>query len=123
LGHSVTLKSDGTVWTWGYNYSGILGDGTTINRSTPVQVLGLSEIVAIAAGNGCSVALKSDGTVWTWGVNDYGQLGDGTTVSKNSPVWVLPPAQNESKSHGKTERKIRKHTKENRCKISNNVVK
>jgi len=55
------------VWTWGYNGSGQLGDGTTTQRLTAVQVSGLSGAIAIAAGQSFTLALKSDGTVWAWG--------------------------------------------------------
>ena len=90
-GHSVALKSDGTVWTWGWNRDGQLGDGTVTDRLTPVKVLKLSGVTAISAGGYHTVALKSDGTVWAWGSNQYGQLGDGTSgtsVYKNIPVRV-----------------------------------
>ncbi|MGC9030112.1 MAG: RCC1 domain-containing protein [Desulfomonilaceae bacterium] len=87
-GHSLALKSDGTVWAWGYNGYGQLGDGTTTNRLTPVQVSGLTNVVAIAAGGLHSLAKKSDGTVWAWGYNGYGQLGDGTTTNRLTPVQV-----------------------------------
>ncbi|MBL0386070.1 hypothetical protein JJB07_05330 [Tumebacillus sp. ITR2] len=83
------IKSDGTVWTWGLNYFGNLGDGTTRNHNTPVQVSGLTDVSAVASGNGYTLALKSDGTVWTWGWNTYGQLGDGTTETRLTPVKVL----------------------------------
>ena len=76
--HSLALKSDGTVWAWGHNIYGQLGDGTTTTRTTPVPVAGLSNVVAIASGDWHSLALKSDGTVWAWGWNPVGQLGDGT---------------------------------------------
>ena len=88
LDHTIALKNDGTVWTWGYNYYGQLGDGTTTNRSTPVQVSGLSGVTAIAGGGNHTIALKNDGTVWTWGYNYSGQLGDGTTTDRNTPVQV-----------------------------------
>jgi alpha-tubulin suppressor-like RCC1 family protein len=87
-GHTVALKNDGTVWTWGRNFAGQLGDGTITDRSSPDKVSGLSGIIAVAAGNLHSVALKSDGTVWTWGRNSLGQLGDGTTDDQRTPVMV-----------------------------------
>ena len=87
--HSLALKKDGTVWAWGHNEYGQLGDGTqTLGRLTPVQVSGLSGVIAIAAGEYHSLALKSDGTVWAWGGNYEGQLGDGTTNNKLTPVQV-----------------------------------
>ena len=87
-GHSLALKSDGTVWAWGRNEDGQLGDGTTTSRLTPVQVAGLSDVIAIAAGNRHSLALKNNGTVWAWGYNGYGQLGDGTTENQLTPIQV-----------------------------------
>ena len=86
--HTVALKSNGTVWAWGRNESGQLGDGTTTDRNSPVQINTLSDVIAIAGGGSRTVALKSDGTVWTWGNNYSGQLGDGTTTNRNSPVAV-----------------------------------
>lgn len=86
--HTIALKSDGTVWTWGANKFGQLGDGTTIAKSLPVQVGGLSEVVTIDGGAGHTLAVKSDGTVWAWGLNNYGQLGDATTENKSIPVQV-----------------------------------
>src|SRR5437763_1373365 len=72
--HSVALKGDGTVWGWGYNGSGELGDGTTTDRATPVQASGLSGVVAIGSGVNHVLAVKADGTVWAWGQNPKGQL-------------------------------------------------
>ena len=89
--HTMVLKADGTVWSWGSNSSGQLGDGTTTNRSYPVQIKTsestyLSNIIAIGAGLVYTAVLKSDGTVWSWGLNSYGQLGDGTTTNRLYPV-------------------------------------
>ncbi len=81
--------AQGTPWAWGDNFVGQLGDGTTIQRTTPVQVSTLSSVTAVVAGTiGIhSLALKSDGTVWAWGHNG-GQLGDGTTTTRLTPVRV-----------------------------------
>lgn len=88
--HSLAVASDGTLWVWGHNTSSQLGDGTDIGRSTPVQVMGLSEktITSCAGGNEHSIALASDGTLWTWGSNFYGQLGDGSKNTRKTPVRV-----------------------------------
>ena len=86
--HSLALKNDGTIRSWGYNGSGQLGDGTMYNQNKPVKFKGLNKIKEIAAGWSHTVALKSDGTVWTIGNNSEGQLGDGTTEQKSAPVKV-----------------------------------
>jgi len=87
--HSVALKNDGTVWCWGWNADGQLGDGTLVDKSIPTQVPGLTGIVKIAAGTYHVLALKNDGTVWAWGDNVSGQIGDGTVnTDKSSPVQV-----------------------------------
>jgi hypothetical protein len=83
------VKSDGTVWAWGGNSSGQLGDGTFTDRVNPVQVSGLSGVVSIAAGEEHSVALKSNGVVMTWGFNGSGQLGDGTGFDSEVPVQPI----------------------------------
>jgi len=86
--HTVALRNDGTVWAWGANSGGQLGDGTIINRYTPVQVQGLSDITDIATSGSHTVALRNDGTVWAWGSNSNGQIGDGTTINRYTPVQV-----------------------------------
>ena len=94
-GHSVAVKSDGTVWAWGYAEDGQLGYGGTDDSNVPVQVMvspaarvGLSGIAAIAAGQDRTAALRVDGTVWEWGFNDYGALG-GPSSPRPSPVQVM----------------------------------
>ncbi len=87
-GHSVALKSDGTVWAWGDNGNGQLGNGTTTNATFAVKVNNLTGVTAIAAGEEDSLALKSNGTVWAWGKNNVGQLGNGTTTDSSVPVQV-----------------------------------
>ncbi|MBI4947670.1 MAG: VCBS repeat-containing protein [Bacteroidetes bacterium] len=85
---SLFICSDGTVKATGENLFGQLGDGTTINKTTPVQVSGLTDIVAVATGWNYSIALKNDGTVWAWGDNFFGALGDGTNIERHTPVQV-----------------------------------
>jgi len=86
--HSLAVREDGTVWAWGCNMNGRLGDGTETDRHLPVQVKGLEKAVAVAAGVKHSLALCADGTVWAWGDNLYGALGDGTNVEELAPVRV-----------------------------------
>ncbi|WP_345338580.1 putative Ig domain-containing protein [Planotetraspora kaengkrachanensis] len=85
---SLALRSDGTVWAWGNNGHGQLGDGTTTTRRTPVKVAGLTGVTQIAAAGFHSLALRSDGTVRAWGWNFAGQLGDGTTTQRRTPGAV-----------------------------------
>jgi hypothetical protein len=82
------LKNDGTVWTWGYNYLGQLGNGNNSDSKIPVQTTGLSGITTISAGNASTYAVKYDGTAWAWGWNSNGQLGNGTITNSNLPVQV-----------------------------------
>src|SRR5207248_419155 len=80
------LLADATMRCWGGNGSGELGDGTHMNRLTPVAVWGLSGVTAIAVGAAHTCALLADTTVRCWGVNSFGQLGDGTTTNRLTPV-------------------------------------
>ena len=82
--HSLALRSDGTLWAWGGNQFGQLGDGTTTDRASLRQV-GSGNWAAVSAGHGHSLALKSDGSLWAWGWNALGQLGDGTYDNRLDP--------------------------------------
>jgi len=85
--HAYALDDTGHVWAWGDNSKGAVGDGSSADRSTPVQ-LSLTNVVQVEAGHYHGIALRSDGTVWTWGYGAIGQLGLGTTNNRNAPVQV-----------------------------------
>ena len=87
--HFLALEENGRLWAWGNNDYGQLGGGSTINRSTPVQVGRGTEFVQIAAGGDFSAAIDADGNLWTWGSNTYGQLGNGTSVESAVPVQIM----------------------------------
>ena len=84
--HTLVIKKDGSLWAWGANNYGQVGNGTTTNQLTPVHIM--DDVVAVAAGGFHSLALKSDGTLWAWGCNDKGQLGDGTTDDSLIPKQI-----------------------------------
>ena len=86
--HSVALKTDGTLWTWGRNQESQLGNGTTSNLNVPTQIGSDTNWQTIAAGDEYVVAIKQDGTLWAWGQNDAGQLGDNTIVNKTTPTQI-----------------------------------
>jgi len=92
MGYNFTsaIKTDGTLWTWGLNSNGKLGDSTTTSRSQPVQTIaGGTNWKQVACGQLFTAAIKTDGTLWTWGNNTYGKLGDNTRTSRSSPVQTI----------------------------------
>ena len=91
------IKTDGTLWGWGWNPNGKIGDGTTTTKSTPVQVAGTTW-KSVNNGHGTytspTAAIKTDGTLWVWGYNGYGAMGDNTTVDRSSPVQTITGSSN-----------------------------
>jgi alpha-tubulin suppressor-like RCC1 family protein/PKD repeat protein len=88
LGFTVGLSEDGTVWCWGINDTGQLGDGTRLSGIVPMRAVGLTGVVAVACGESHVLALRNDGTVWSWGDNAAGQLGGGWDKPIERPVLV-----------------------------------
>jgi alpha-tubulin suppressor-like RCC1 family protein len=83
------VRSNGTVWGWGGNFFGEIGDGTTINRSSPVLVVGgFTDWTKVSGGGAHSLGLRENGTAWAWGNGNNGRLGDNSSVDKSSPVQV-----------------------------------
>jgi alpha-tubulin suppressor-like RCC1 family protein len=102
--HVAAIKTDGTLWMWGYNSYGQLGNNSITNYSSPIQTIaGGTNWKQVSAGYQNTGAIKTDGTLWTWGMNTYANLGDGTsgTVptaitanSKSSPVQTIAGGTN-----------------------------
>lgn len=89
FGHTLAIKTDGTLWAWGLNNAGQLGDGTNNPSSiVPVQFSAGNNWQFISAGPEHSMAIKTDGTLWAWGRNSEAQLGDGTNNNSNVPVQI-----------------------------------
>ena len=83
-------KADGTLWCWGGNSDGAVGDGTMTDALTPVQVTALgSDVAEVDAGNAFTCARKTDNTLWCWGANTFGKLGDGTVIGHPLPAQVI----------------------------------
>lgn len=89
LNHSIGLKSDGSMWSWGYNGYVQLGDGTNLSKNSPIQIGTATDWQAVSAGQNYNVALKNNGTIWAWGTNSYGEIGNGTSNNfVYSPIQI-----------------------------------
>jgi alpha-tubulin suppressor-like RCC1 family protein len=85
--HTAAIKTDGTLWNWGNNITGAMGDNTVVHRSSPVQTIaGGTDWKLVTCGDYYTAAVKTDGTLWLWGNNLYGQLASGNTTHYSSPV-------------------------------------
>ena len=88
---AMSIKTDGTLWAWGRNQKGELGQNDRTDKSSPVQIPGTtwsSNSMYLSTGDKCCLAIKTDGTMWVWGDNSEGQLGDDSVVHRSSPVQV-----------------------------------
>ncbi len=100
ISHTMILKEDGTLWGAGNNNRGQLGDGTNINRTSPVQIM--SDVKFVSAGQYHTMIIKNDGTLWGTGKNSLGQLGDGTTTNRNFPVQIMKDVKTVSTGYNHT---------------------
>ena len=89
--HSLAIRADGSLWTWGRNNNGQLGLGDITSRLAPAPVGSDSNWVAVAAGQFHSLGLRADGSLWAWGWNAYGQLGVADTRDRKTPTRVPFP--------------------------------
>jgi alpha-tubulin suppressor-like RCC1 family protein len=85
---TIGIKTNGTLWAWGRNDFGQLGDGTTVNKTTPTQIGTATNWQTVSTGTNHSLAIKTDGTLWAWGVNSSGQLGNNSTTNSLIPIQV-----------------------------------
>jgi len=86
--HTLAVAQNGTLWSWGYNSVGQLGNGNTTNQLNPVQIGTDANWSKVSAGYYHSFAIKTDGTLWAWGNNSNGQLGNGNNVNQLSPLQI-----------------------------------
>jgi alpha-tubulin suppressor-like RCC1 family protein len=98
-GHTAAIRDDGTLWVWGYNNRGQIGDNTATIRSTPRQISlaaagGLNGWKQVSAGDSLTSALRYDGTLWCWGYNNFGQIGDNTLVTRSTPTQEFTSSTN-----------------------------
>jgi alpha-tubulin suppressor-like RCC1 family protein len=88
--HTAAVRTNGTVWSWGNNTSGRLGDNTATDKSSPVSVVGgFTDWCQVSVGYEHSTAIRTNGTIWSWGLGSSGRLGDNTNVTRSSPVSVV----------------------------------
>jgi len=89
--YNLGVRTNGTIWAWGCNVYGQLGDNSTINRSSPVSVVGgFTDWCQVAAGHCHSLGIRTNGTAWAWGSNGFvGRLGDNSDIDRSSPVSVV----------------------------------
>jgi alpha-tubulin suppressor-like RCC1 family protein len=94
-GHTLAIKTDGTLWTWGWGALGQLGTNDTTNRSTPVTTFaGGSSWKQVSGGGAFTAAIKTDGTLWTWGGNANGRLGTNDTINRSTPITTFAGGTN-----------------------------
>ena len=90
----ITIGTDGSLWAWGWNYYGQLGDGTTADHLIPTRIGSETDWVYVTTRSAHTLAIRDDGSLWAWGANNWGQLGDGTTIDRYTPIRVMDNVAN-----------------------------
>jgi len=105
-GHTMAIRADGSLWSWGHNTFGQLGNGTIsafgISNPNPIKVM--DNVAEVSIGSEHTLAITTDGCIWTWGGNGFGQLGDGTGIDQHSPVLIKCHTDESPGSNGVTHR-------------------
>ncbi|MEL1240966.1 RCC1 domain-containing protein [Flavobacterium flavipallidum] len=100
VNHSVALKSDNTIWAWGSNFNGQLGDGTTVTKNKPTQINTTNNWQIVVAGDFHTAAIKNDGTLWAWGDFGYREFEVSSSIDKTIPTQIGTDSNWESVSAG-----------------------
>jgi alpha-tubulin suppressor-like RCC1 family protein len=85
--HTLAIKIDGSLWAWGSNFDGELGDGTYLSHYYPVKIM--EGVAAVSACCSHTMAIKTDGSLWAWGINHNGEFGNNVTVDRPSPIKLM----------------------------------
>ena len=86
--NAIAVKTDGTLWTWGGNSTGQLGNNTVVNSSTPGQVGILTDWSLVSTDGGTCIAIKTNGTLWAWGLATAGETGNNDLTNRSSPIQI-----------------------------------
>ena len=104
--HTTAIRSDGSLWAWGFNSLGEVGDGTTTHRMSPVRIM--DDVVAVSAGQEHTAAIRADGSLWTWGSSRFGNLGNGeaaltmAAAANPTPIRIMEDVAAVSVGNGNT---------------------
>ena len=90
--HTLMIRNDGSLWAWGLNGNGQLGDGTTANKAVPTPIGGYTDWIYVSAGGYHSLGIRADGSLWAWGSNAQGQIGNGGGADVTAPTQITTPS-------------------------------